>query len=165
MNAITGLMSYWCMHEWQLLFFPTPLHWSPNGCTVHFPRLSPTPPFPFPQLSHPFPRGHPTPSWSALSTPRHHPVGIAPQNILSYLRIQSKLKWNWPIRFHSLGGSIRMEKALRDKCECQVCGATAKIGFHYGAVTCCKCKAFFRSKQVCNLLKKWKLGKVADKNP
>ena len=55
MNAITGLMSYWCMHEWQLLFFPTPLHWSPNGCTVHFPRLSPTPPFPFPQLSDPFP--------------------------------------------------------------------------------------------------------------
>ena len=93
---------------------------------------------------------HPTPSWSALSTPRHHPVGIAPQNILSYLQIQSKLKWNWPIRFHSLGGSIRMEKALRDKCECQVCGATAKIGFHYGAITCYKCKAFFRSKQVCN---------------
>ena len=50
---------------------------------------------------------HPTPSWSALSTPRHHPVGIAPQNILSYLRIQSKLKWNWPIRFKSLGGGIQ----------------------------------------------------------
>ena len=36
----------------------------------------------------------------------------------------------------------------RDKGECRVCGIFAKIGLHYGAVTCYKCRAFFRQNQV-----------------
>ena len=42
-----------------------------------------------------------------------------------------------------------MNEDLREnQGECQVCGVTAKIGLHYGAVTCYKCRAFFRSKNV-----------------
>ena len=42
-------------------------------------------------------------------------------------------------------GRLRMDKD-RDKGECRVCGAFAKIGLHYGALTCYKCRAFFRLK-------------------
>ena len=43
--------------------------------------------------------------------------------------------------------AFRMDKDVRDQGECRVCGVTAKIGLHYGAVTCLKCRAFFRSRK------------------
>ena len=39
---------------------------------------------------------------------------------------------------------MKMIARMETEVECLVCGSTGKLGLHYGAVTCYKCRAFFR---------------------